>query len=228
MINNNIEELKIKLNEYFNGEISKEYLGRWANIIYYDILKGGFLEKDKLVIYPFVKKISLFGIEPNEKEDIYPTEEEEIRYIEGILSGDYNFQFQVNVSIPLLLYTNRCNSFLTISDRNLYLELAKLIDSYKLNQISIEKIKEQTQKISIPRNKLLITDELQYIIALYCETLFSSDVRKHNGPISLYSKRKEEISLDKLERYVDYYIGEKEFQVGIKYEKSEIQCVLFL
>ena len=50
-----------RIDDYFTGIISKTDLGKWANKAYYDILKGGYVENEKIVIYPFVKVISTLG-----------------------------------------------------------------------------------------------------------------------------------------------------------------------
>ena len=46
-----VNELKIKVDEYFLGRLTKENLGKWAEKAYYELLKGGYVEKKKVVLY---------------------------------------------------------------------------------------------------------------------------------------------------------------------------------
>ena len=71
-----VHELQAKLDYYFTGKLSKRELGEWANKAYYDILKGGYIEIEKVTIYPLLKILSTFHLEVDERIDIYPCTEE--------------------------------------------------------------------------------------------------------------------------------------------------------
>ncbi|MEH2954821.1 hypothetical protein VV089_17825 [Candidatus Merdisoma sp. JLR.KK011] len=45
--------LKQKIDEYYKKNISKNELGRWAKEGYYTLMKGEYLEIEKLEIYHF-------------------------------------------------------------------------------------------------------------------------------------------------------------------------------
>ena len=44
----NTKELMEKIDRYFEGELSKDDLGRWTERAYYDLLKGGYVENEKI------------------------------------------------------------------------------------------------------------------------------------------------------------------------------------
>ena len=64
-------EFSDQLNKYFRGELTKNELGMWGEKAFYDLLKGGYIENKKIVLYPFLKTVSKFHIEENDAEDIY-------------------------------------------------------------------------------------------------------------------------------------------------------------
>ena len=62
-------EFSDQLNKYFRGELTKNELGMWGEKAFYDLLKGGYIENKKIVLYPFLKTVSKFHIEENDAED---------------------------------------------------------------------------------------------------------------------------------------------------------------
>ena len=76
-----IVELKKKIDNYFTGMLSKEDLGRWSSLEYYDLIKGGYDDKCKLAVYPLIKAVSRFHMKENEIADEYPTTLAEIEEI---------------------------------------------------------------------------------------------------------------------------------------------------
>lgn len=54
------EVLKEKISLYFGGKIKKYDLGLWAMEAYYELMKGDYIEIEKLKIYHFLKIISTF------------------------------------------------------------------------------------------------------------------------------------------------------------------------
>lgn len=80
-------EFSDQLNKYFRGELTKNELGMWGEKAFYDLLKGGYIENKKIVLYPFLKTVSKFHIEENDAEDIYPSTEDDLKYIQAIFDG---------------------------------------------------------------------------------------------------------------------------------------------
>lgn len=95
------EELLRRLRLYLSGDTTKQDIGRWAEQEYYDLLKGGYLECQKLVLYPFLKTLSRIHITGGEAEDIFPCKEDEVRNMWKVLNGDLDFEFCLETSIPV-------------------------------------------------------------------------------------------------------------------------------
>ncbi len=74
----NCNELKNKVSSYCSHKLSKQELGRWASEAYYDLLRGGYLETEKVTLYSFLKVLSQIHIPCCEKDDIYPSEENDV------------------------------------------------------------------------------------------------------------------------------------------------------
>ncbi len=96
--------LKQKINQYFNGELSKKELGLWSMRAYYALMQGEYIELDKLEIYHFLKTISTFHIVPNDIADEYPCTEEEVKDIMEVLAGKKDLCFSFNIRIYEGLY----------------------------------------------------------------------------------------------------------------------------
>ena len=54
----NIFDIRSKLEQYYDGQLSREELGSWNSNAYYDLLRGGYVELSKIQLYPFIKKLS--------------------------------------------------------------------------------------------------------------------------------------------------------------------------
>ena len=100
----NLKILKQKIDEYYNKTISKDDLGKWASKGYYALMKGEYIEIEKLEIYHFVRTISTFHIKPNDKKDEFPCSEEEVAKIRAILCGREDICYTVNIRIYQNLY----------------------------------------------------------------------------------------------------------------------------
>lgn len=93
-------ELRQKLANYRNGTCSREALGVWASHAYYDLLRGGYLETEKLSVYPFVRTLARMRMEPCDMQDTYPCTEQDVAQIWRILSGEVPCSFCIELGIP--------------------------------------------------------------------------------------------------------------------------------
>ncbi|MCI9479995.1 MAG: hypothetical protein HFI21_13490 [Lachnospiraceae bacterium] len=100
----NSKILKQKIDEYYKNNISKNELGRWAEEGYYALMKGEYIEIEKLEIYHFLRTISAFHLIPDDKKDEYPCSEEDVVKIREILYGRENTCYTFNVRIYQNLY----------------------------------------------------------------------------------------------------------------------------
>lgn len=97
----NCNELRGKVSGYCSHKLLKQELGKWALEAYYDLLRGGYLETEKVALYPFLKTLSQIHIPCLEKDDIYPSKETDIYEIIKILSGEKPFSFCLKAGIPI-------------------------------------------------------------------------------------------------------------------------------
>lgn len=102
MINTKILEQKIS--QYDNGEFTKKELGLWSMQAYYSLMRGEYVELDKLVVYHFLKTISTFHVVPDDLADEYPCSEEEVKDIMEVLHGKKDLCYTFNVRIYENLY----------------------------------------------------------------------------------------------------------------------------
>lgn len=227
-----IKEIKEKVGGYFKGIYSKEVLGEWAKEAYYDLLKGGYLESEKIVLYPFLKTISRFHIEINEIEEQYPCSEKDIKNIYNILEGEEDFCFRVEMAIPQQIYSMfEENIYLDINKRNEIAEMREKILDY------IQKGKEfsSTYKQIISKSKMkkeeTVLDILEERILQISMALFEIKGNQvhRKEKLRLYaSQLDKDCMLDKLLDYLNCYLGEKSFNILVTYSKGLAEMLLFV
>lgn len=195
-----INELREKIDSYFLGTLSKEELGRWAENAYYDLLKGGYIEQKKIVLYPFLKTISQFSIENNDIEDKYPCSEEEVEYIRKVLHGKEEFDFQIEIAIPVQLYNFDVNkAYWNITKREIFIELRNAITLWNEDEKKGEKeLCEQLKQLcDMPLLNNTIQDILQNNIIRIYKSIFdiSTSGVKQKEYMKLYAKGESQKSL---------------------------------
>lgn len=219
-----INELRKRIDSYFLGTLSKEELGRWAEKAYYDLLKGGYIEQKKIVLYPFLKTISQFYIESNDMEDRYPCSEEDVKYISSILSGKEEFDFQIEIAIPVQLYNFDVNkAYWNIIKREIFIELRNAITLWNEDKKKGEKkLCEQLKQLyDVPTLNNTIQDILQNNITMICKSIFDIYALgvKQKKYMKLYAKGESQESLVvKLLGYLDCYIGNRNFNVLVSFK----------
>lgn len=230
------EQLKEKVDGYIEGDISKEELGKWAECAYFDLLKGGYVENKKIAIYPFLKIISKIHIESDELKDEHPCMEEDIKSIQAVLQGKSDYDFQVEMAIPVqmqnvfcergylnkglidLIFQMKNNAIMFLENNSKEItEIARSIQMY-----SNTKTKKQCENvISILENKIL-----KMYGALFEENAGNS-IKKQN--MWLYTgKMTRNIGITKLMEYLDCYIGKKSFGVIVSYRNGFAEVVLIV
>mgnify|MGYP001041126075 CR=1 FL=1 len=92
----NAKNLELKLNQYFKGELLKEEMGIWSMKAYYALMKGEYIQLEKLQVYHFLKTISTFHVIPNDITEEYPCTEKKVKDILEILKGKcYTFNIKI-------------------------------------------------------------------------------------------------------------------------------------
>ncbi|MTD42171.1 hypothetical protein GIX45_26800 [Erwinia sp. CPCC 100877] len=157
------ELLNEKLNNYFNGDLSQQELGEWANQQYYDMLTGKYVIVAKLIMYKFIKIIAGLNTQKNEVKDEYPSTEKDIIEIKEILSGNKNYSFTGNIKINL----NFCKPYLSTMDIDKISEAKSIISLYLSNKAITNQQKASLKMLFRYRNKKIVTlidllDEYSY------------------------------------------------------------------
>ncbi|MCX4300091.1 MAG: hypothetical protein OSJ73_24300 [Lachnospiraceae bacterium] len=213
-----INKLRKKLNSYFLGEISKQNLGEWAGKAYYDLLKGGYIECKKIIIYPFLKTISTFHIEANDAMDIYPCSEKKVKKIQDILCGKVDFDFNVEISIPIQVYSMlKEHEYFDKERYNIFFNLRNLIVQYDKNQIKND-FKVQIERIMhLKCQKGTIYGILENRICQCLKLLFGKE-----KIYKLYVQQSNnDVLFKKLVSYIDSYIGNKTFYLFVTFVNGE-------
>ena len=219
----NAKELLEKIDNYFAGEISKTDLGEWANKAYYDLLKGGYVENEKIVIYPFVKVISTFHLKENDKDDIYPCTEENVKMIQDILHGKKNFDFTVEMSIPIMF---KERDYFDEERRETFSKLRNILKCYfEQGDVFSDEVAVQVEAVMCLKHKnKVVLDLLEEHILRFLKVLFknSSGELGLQKNLKLYAQKPgQNIIAERLINYLDCYIGNRNFQLLITYTDGE-------
>ncbi len=139
----NAKQLEQKIDQYYNKIITKYELGLWSMQAYYELMKGEYIEIDKLQVYHFLRTISTFHQIPNDIADEYPCTEEEVLNIKEILCGKKDINYTFNIKISKNIYQNQ---------------------NYKTRYMRFEKLQKNIEEISLDNIPLFIPDEwIEYI-----------------------------------------------------------------
>ena len=93
-------QLKEAYSDFYNEELDEEEFRKYINKLYFDILRGGFVETDKLVIYPLLKMMFKLFDEDFNKSDV----RDEKDYIYDIFKGRKDVYFNVMITLPEELF----------------------------------------------------------------------------------------------------------------------------
>lgn len=223
-MNYNLDEMKKMLNDFVHQKVSKVEIGEWAEEAYKDLLKGGFLEIDKLMCYPFIKVISTIHIEEDDVKGVYPCEMSEILDIRDVLNGITSKSFSIKVGIPWKL--SSMNKSLDMSKRKIYENVVEILSRNK------DKEKLDDKDINILRQVLTLKQEkentIQYVIDSMIKTCIMKSIDWDDNSVDikqglcLYAGEKSN-SKDMQEnvlKYLEFYIGKRNIGVEILFDKG--------
>lgn len=228
-------ELRRKIDSYFTGTISKEELGRWSSLGYYDLIKGGYADKGKLAVYPLIKTVSRFHIKENEIMDEYPTTLAEIEEVQSILSGKNDFAFQVKVALPDCLYAEFLKrGYVNVIDKKLFLDLYHILTSsdYSMKESNdiIQQILQDILKLECENNTL--HRELKEKIIQISEGMLIENFKRKTGVnnLGLYVQKpcKSPSLIAKLLEYLECYLGKRNFYVLISLKSGNAHTAMII
>lgn len=220
--------LEVKINCYFRGEISQKDLGEWANKAYCDILRGGYIEINKIVIYPFLKMISTFHIEENDRKDVFPCSEDSVKKVWDILNGKLDFDFDIEMSVPLQVYNMfKEKKYYDTKRREIFVKLrGEIIQYYEQKcKISNDIIMQLKKIIHIDCPSRTFLDILENYIFILLKNLFSDSYVDTCGEkqvsFKLYAQRlNNNLIYERLIGYLDSYIGIRNFHLFISFKNG--------
>lgn len=230
-----IVELKKKIDNYFTGMLSKEDLGRWSSLEYYDLIKGGYDDKCKLAVYPLIKAVSRFHMKENEIADEYPTTLAEIEEIQSILSGKMDFVFQIKVALPDCLYAEFLKrGYINAIDKRLFFDLYNILTSSDYNaeenSDTVQQILQNILKLKCENNT--IHRELKEKIIKISEGILSEKFERKTGAnsLGLYVQRqcKTPNLIEKLIEYLECYLGKRNFYVLVSFKNGNVDTTIII
>lgn len=94
-----LRSLKQALYEAQNKKVSSTETRQWATQAYITLMRGAYLNADRLATYPFLKRLSEYGLDTNDADDFFP-DDSDFEYMTSVLNGSASFDFQVDIGIP--------------------------------------------------------------------------------------------------------------------------------
>lgn len=225
----NSEVLEKKINQYFNNEINKTDLGLWAMEAYYALMKGEYIEIEKLQIYHFLRKISTFHTVPDDIAGEYPCSEEEVLEIEEILSGRKNINYTFNIKIFRNIYQSEIYKLRLEK----FQELEEVIDGISSDSDDISSsvvdklIKYANQEVSEVQS-LIDLFEI-HIKGIIVENInFEEKILNYRQSVGIYvgNVNKKNFIPD-LKRLLKCVMGDMYFRISIIYNKGT-PCLCFV
>lgn len=221
-----VDELQKKLDGYFTGKITKMELGEWANKAYYDLLKGSYIEIEKVIIYPFLKILSTLHLAPDERNDVYPCTEESAKRIQDIINGNIDFDFDIEMSIPIQVYNMfKERSYYDKKRREIFVELRSAIASFfEQGCLFDNDIRTKLEPVmSLNCQEQTIQGVLEKRIVSLVRILFANNsiTEKEKESFKLYAQKSgENLIAERLLNYLDSYIGNNNFHLLVSYKKG--------
>lgn len=218
-----LEMVKKKVNGYLDGSLSKEALGKWGKSAYYDLLRGGYLKKDKIILYPFIKTISQVNIKTEEENDIYPASRSDIEFVQSVVSGAVSYCFQVEISVPKLLYSMPENDFLSVGRYEKMLAAKAAVENYIRSDNMAGALTDSIEQIkNTEKTAETILDLLQNQIVMLGLSLLDCRQKKAKPRLSLYPQQAHKnAGVEKLLQYLKCFTGEETFIAVVSYKNGE-------
>lgn len=227
-------DLKEKINLYFDREISKEELSTWAGKAYLDLLKGGYVVTEKIINYYFLRIISTYNLPINDIKDEYPCSQEDIETIRNIVNGKENFVYTINIRFPSQIYKMFTeNKYLDEKKLNHYVELRNLINKYITTKyLSSDEIEQCVEYLNIDIRE---THTLLNILEVFIQGLLKNNIGYINKnfelcpKMALYTKQSaDNLPIKKLLAYLNCYVGNQDFSICIAFIDGNPQITILI
>lgn len=232
-----LQDLRKRVNDYFAGELSKKDLGVWCQKAHLDLLKGGYVEVRKIILYPFIQTLSQFHIESNDLADEYPCTEEEVKEIQSVLYGCKDFCYQMEMGIPACVYDMFPeNSNFDVKKRDVFAEIRKEVLAYQEDtadrSFSESKLFEFIHSFALIKcEPETVQDMLEKEIWKLCMALFDRDsvkLERKRLTIMFPLEKEGDCGMEKLIEYLDCYLGNRSFNVVVSFVEGEPEVALLV
>lgn len=213
---------KERVEGYFAGSVSRKELGKWAERAYYDMLSGGYVERKKIVLYPFLRTISRFYVDEDDVKDQYPCSVEEVRAVQKILQGRKRYDFQIKVAIPERAYiVGKDNPCLDAEKRRIFYDAKEAVEEF-MRTGNEEKIYGKIREIlELSLSNDTLFDMLQYYIVRIGRTIFDVEREEIFPQMGLYMQKEEpNMRCGELLKYLECYVGTRNFSVLVSYQNG--------
>lgn len=216
-----IMEFREQVNGFFNRTVSRKELGEWAQRAYYDLLKGAYIEKEKIVLYPFLKTVSQFHIKEDDIRDVYPCTERDVKNVQNILLGKECCAFQVEMAIPVKVRTMFYeNVYFNQEKFEMFKKLRNEMHIYDASKANRDAISYMRSFLYEKNKNETVLDLLQENIVKLYKVLYDTQYLKVgiNTQMKLYVQNSmNNLIYEKLQNYLDCYIGNRSFYVLVSY-----------
>ena len=218
----NAKCLEQKINQFFHGELSRKDLGLWSKQAYYDLMKGEYIEIEKLSIYRFLRTISTFHTLPNDMADEYPCSEEEVKEIREILCGKKDICYTFHIRIYENLYQKEPYK----SRWEVFKQLRNDLEDIDIEHIPFSLVEELEKYSKQNINEIntlvdLLECHLKGIIADNIN--FEEEIIDFRQSVGIYvggTKVNKENFIQNLKKLLECIMGESFFRISIAYKKG--------
>lgn len=224
------EVLKEKISLYFGGKIKKYDLGLWAMEAYYELMKGDYIEIEKLKIYHFLKIISTFHMPANDIADEYPCSEDAVWDINEVLEGKKDRHYTFNIRIAKSIYQKdqykcRFEKFLKLK------EILECSDIDEISHSAMSVLIDYANKDIKEIDSLIDLLELNVKNAILENFDFEDgkfDFRQSVGIYTGGSETNKNNFLPDLKKLLNCIMGESYFRIVMVYKKGIANVTLVL
>jgi hypothetical protein len=195
------------LQDYKQNKITQNELVKWAkSLLETSLKKGGFLEINRFVIYPFISALSI----DDPWESIH---KDGIHDFLQILEGNKNMKYACYLKIPVEFQKYPISGILHVL--NNYKETEKMSDGDF----------EILEELINVKDKIIVTNFADFIfcdmVDLLCELPIDSYSESNYNSLYLGSTDiKANDVVGKLVKLLECYNGEKEFRVNLVYQSG--------
>lgn len=231
----NLAVLNEQIDMYFSKKISSDELGQWAKTAYYDLLKGGYIEVDKLYSYPFIKEVTSLYSCSNEKEDSAFCKDKRLIEIQNVLKHQEDYIFSVTVRLPELPYKFLDDRISLNEEKralflNLQLENLQSMSrgsNLALSDLSEGEVKAVERIFLLNPNSVTLFDLVEEKILRMVKCIYETNegVIERRNKLKLYSSD-ENLELKNLSQYIDYYSGKQSFTALVSIGNRQICDIL--